>query len=358
MPEIELSLAAIDERYSRLRMMDQRRETQLMASLEERGQQEAILVVSEGGRYVLVDGRKRVRALRRLRHDTVKAIVSDMPVEEALASAYRAASGPGYNAIEEGWLVYELHRVDKWDLGKVAEGLGRSKSWASRRLALVEQLPDWVAQDIAEGKIGAHAASTYLAPLTRVNGEGRQLAEKLRGLELSDRQLKTVCDRWREAPGAVRRKIAEDPARFLAALEAAGKGADDPTLSEAENRALKQLELIGNVALGLARSLPKLMGYDTNEQPRSKLWTAWECAAEKIILLQHTAEALKAAGKTKEESKDAQSRNTDGDIDAARSGTWQPQDRPGVGGEPLGGAGGDRQPQFAAAASADPAAPA
>lgn len=353
MPVIELSLAAVDERYSRLRVMDRRRETQLMASLEERGQQEAILVVAESGRYVLVDGHKRARALKRLRRDTVKAIVVDMSVEEALASAYRAASHPGYNAIEEGWLVYELHRVNKWDLGKVGEGLGRSKSWASRRLALVEQLPDWAAQDIADGKIGAHAAATYLAPLTRVNGEeGRQLAENLRGLELSDRQLKTVCAGWREATSSVRRKIAEDPARFLAAVEAAGKTPGDPALNEAENRALKQLELIGNVALGLTRSLPKLLGYDGGEGPRGKLWFAWESAAKRLNLLQETAEALKAAGNRKEEIKHAQSRNTDGDIDATRPRARQPQDRPGVGEKPLGGAGGDRYGQFAAAAAA------
>lgn len=80
----EVNLAALDERYGRLRVWDRRRETQLMASIEEHGQQDAIGVVAEGeGRFVVVDGHKRVRALRRLGRDTVKAIVWDMPPAQA-----------------------------------------------------------------------------------------------------------------------------------------------------------------------------------------------------------------------------------------------------------------------------------
>ena len=44
--------------------------------------------------------------------------------------------------------------------------------------------------------------------------------------------------------------ILADPALFLKAL-AAEKAAQDPCLSEAEDRAYKQLELLGNVALVL-----------------------------------------------------------------------------------------------------------
>lgn len=361
MPVLELSLDAIDDRYSRLRVRERRRETQLMATLEQYGQQDAILVVEEGnGRYAVVDGHKRIRALKRLRRDTAKALVLDMPAAEALAAAYRTASRQGYNAIEDGWLVYELHRVSKWDLGKVGRELGRSKSWASRRLALVEQLPEWLEQDIAAGKLGAHAAANYLAPLTRGNGEeGRQFAEKLRGLGLSDRELMTICEKWRDAPAAGRWKITQDPMRFLKALKAAA-AMPDPSLSEAENHALKQLELIGNVALGLTRNLPRLLGYDAGEAPCGKLWVAWESAAKRLALLQETAAALRAAGKTqdKEERKDAQSRNTDGDLDAARSGTRQPQDRAGIGCQPLGGAGRDRQRELAGATAPVQGAPA
>ncbi len=339
----ELNLTALDERYGRLRVVDRRRETQLMALLEEQGQQDAIVVVDEGdGRYVVVDGHKRVRALKRLRRDTVKAQVWAASSQEALAATYRSANRQGYNAIEEGWLVYELHRIGKWDLGKTATALGRSKSWASRRLGLVEQLPDWLGQAVAGGSLGAHAAATYLAPLTRVNGEqGRTLAEKIAGMDLSNRQMRALCAGYRAAGSAARGKIAEDPGRFIQALEAAGKGSRNPTLSEAEDRALKALELLGNVALGLVRNLPRVLGYDAGPTARAVLWPAWERAKKRLALLEEAAEALSAAQEKNKEEQHAQSGSTDGDLGAARSGVRQPQDREGPWSQPHSGAGGD-----------------
>jgi len=360
MRAVDLNLSALDERYGRLRVKDRRGETQLMASITEQGQQDAIVVVAEGeGRFVVVDGHKRVRALRRLRRDTVKAEVWEVPASEALAATYRAASRRGYNAIEDGWLVYELHRVGKWDLGRTAAALGRSKSWASRRLGLVEELPECLAEAVATGRVGAHAAATYLVPLTRVNGqEGRQLAEKVLGLGLSDRQLMALYASYRAAGPAARRKMAEDPARFLKALEAAGRGSQDPALSEAENRALKALELLGNVALGLVRGLPQVLGYDAGVAARGALWPAWERAAKRLALLEETAASLKAAREMKREDEHAQSRGADGDPDAARAGPRQPQDRAGRGGEPQRGAGGDSERQRASVATAGQASPA
>ena len=106
MQVMELGLDCLDLSYGRLRVADRRREAQLMASLDEQGQQDAISVVAaEGGRWLVMDGHKRVRALRRLRRDVVKAVVLEMSPAEALAAAYRADSGPGRSAIEEGWLL-------------------------------------------------------------------------------------------------------------------------------------------------------------------------------------------------------------------------------------------------------------
>jgi len=341
----ELNLSSLDERYGRLRVTDRRREMQLMASLDEQGQQDAIIVVAEAaGRYVVVDGHKRVRAMRRLRRDTVKAIVWEAGAAEALAAAYRGANRQGYNAIEDGWLVYELHRVGGWDLGKTAAALGRSKSWASRRLGLVEGLPECLAEAIAAGRVGAHAAANYLVALPRGNDdEGRQLVERICGLELTERRIQALCAHYHAASATTRSKIAEDPERFLRALEAAGKGRQDPALSEAENRVLKQLELMGNVALGVTRNLAGVMGYDTGTAARAVLWAAWEKTAKRWAFLEEAAEGLRAAQEKNEEAGYAQSGSSHGDHGAARAGARQPQDRAGFGSEPDGGQGSSGQ---------------
>ncbi|MBI4425393.1 MAG: ParB N-terminal domain-containing protein [Elusimicrobia bacterium] len=329
----ELSLDSLDLRYGRLRVADRRRQARLLASIEEHGQQDPICVVAEGdGRYVVIDGHKRVRALRRLRRDVARAVVVDMDPAQALAAAYRAGSAGGYDAIEEGWLVYELHRVGKWALGKTAAAIGRSKSWASRRLALVEELPDWLAREVACGQLGAHAAANYLVPLTRGNAEdGRLLAENISGLGLSERQLGVLCASYRAAGAATRRRIVSDPARFLKVLEARAAGPQDPALSEAENRVFKQLELVGNVALGLTRGLPQVLGYDAGEAARAKLWSSWERAAKRWTLLEEVAAGLSAAEGGRREVERDQSGATDGGVDPARAGSQQPQDSRGPG---------------------------
>ena len=99
----ELNLNALDLSYAGLRVRRPMAEKRLMASLGERGQQSPVVVVagSEAGRYVVIDGHKRVRALSRLKADVVKAAVWEMPAVDALVAAYQGACGTGWNAVEE-----------------------------------------------------------------------------------------------------------------------------------------------------------------------------------------------------------------------------------------------------------------
>jgi ParB-like chromosome segregation protein Spo0J len=290
---VEVDVGALDVRYGALRVRDRRREAQLMASLEEHGQQDAISVIGDGaGRWVVVDGHKRVRALKRLRRDVAKAVVLEMPAAEALAAAYRSGSGPSYNAIEEGWLVYELHRVGKWDLGKTAVSIGRSKSWVSGRLGLVEILPEAVLEGVRSGKIGAYTATRHLLPFARANaGDCENLAVKVIGNGFRSREVETLCRYYTAAGLEGKRRLLEDPARFLKALEAA-KYKDGGPLSSEEARCLKNLELIGNVSLGLARGLPAALAGETATAARARLRPAWERARRRWTELVKTASVV------------------------------------------------------------------
>ena len=290
----ELNLEALELRYEKLRAKQPCQEKKLLASLVESGQQSPIitLVSPDTGRYVVIDGYKRVRGLKKLKEDVARAIVWDMPEDQALAAWYRMSRSGSRNAFEEGWLIAELHRIWRWDLGLIASSLCKSRSWCSKRLALAEELPEWMAEDVARGAIGAHAAASYLAPLTRVNAEdGRLLAERIRNLGLNNRQIGEICQSYRLGSAQVRQKIVAEPALFLKAQAAARLGPLDPCLNDQENRVLKNLDLIGNVSLGLVRLWPQIMNYNTSEETRGKLWGAWTRNQKRFSLLQ---EALAA----------------------------------------------------------------
>lgn len=285
----QINLQALEFRYEKLRIRRLDQEKRLLTSLGEVAQQSPVIAVAarEAGRYVVIDGYKRVRALKKLKEDVAKAIVWDMPEDQALAAWYRMSSSGARNAFEEGWLIAELHRTWKWDLGLIAQRLSRSKSWCSKRLALVEELPEWMAEEVAQGAIGAHAAASYLAPLTRVNAQdGKVLAEKIRDLGLNNRQIGEICQSYRLARAEVRKKIVADPALFLKVQAASRLGPQDPALSEQENRALKNLDLIGNVCLGLVRLWPQVMNYDTPQEAREKLSQAWTRSRKRLALLE------------------------------------------------------------------------
>ncbi len=292
---VEVELESLDLRYAKLRARRPAVEKRLMASLEEAGQQSPVIVVAaeEPGRWVLIEGRKRVRALKRLKVDAVKAVVWELAPAEALVAAYQLQDGTGYNALEEGWFVWELVRGGGLTLGEVGRRLERSKAWVSGRLGLVEGLPERVLEGVQNGKIGAYVATRYLLPFARANASDcEKLAEKIMENEFRSRDVEALWRYYAAAPPKSRSRIVEEPARFLAALKEAQKGALDLKLSEAENRCVKNLELIGKVALGLVRQLPETCTYDTQAEIRQTIERAWRSCWERLEMLAKTAAAV------------------------------------------------------------------
>src|SRR5919109_5212448 len=81
---MRLEFHQLERRWEHLRVREPHRQRQLMASLADAGQQTPIVVVpdkEDSGRYVVIDGYKRVAALEQLRQDTVEATV--WPMNEA-----------------------------------------------------------------------------------------------------------------------------------------------------------------------------------------------------------------------------------------------------------------------------------
>lgn len=298
---VEVELDALDLRYAKLRAKRPALEKRLMASLEEVGQQSPVIVVAGAppGRFVLIEGRKRVRALRRLKAAAVNAVVWELSAAQALIAAYQLQDGSGYNALEEGWLVWELVRDGGLSLGEVGRRLERSKAWVSGRLGLVEGLPERVLEGVQSGQIGAYVATRYLLPFARANASDcEKLAEKIVEHDFGSREVEVLCQHYAAAAPSARRRIVEEPGRFLAAVKQANKGALDPQLSEAENRCVNNLELIGNVALGLVRQLPQTCSYDTQAQIRQRINKAWERCQQRLGLLTQTAEAVLTLGES------------------------------------------------------------
>src|SRR5919106_4216561 len=72
-------------------------------------------------------------------------------------------------ALEQGWLLSEMAQHFGYSLEELARRFDRSVSWVSRRLALVELLPEAIQQQVRDGRIAAQVAMKFLVPVARVS---------------------------------------------------------------------------------------------------------------------------------------------------------------------------------------------
>lgn len=252
---MEIEFHQLDLRYESLRVHRPDRERRLLASIAEHGQQVSIVVVAiDGGpsRFVVIDGYKRIRSLQKLGRDTVNATVWDMSEPEALILDRSIRTGEGETAIEQAWLLSELHGSLEMSLDDLARRFDRSKSWVSRRMALARELPQSVQQSVRLGKIGAHAAMKYLVPIARINKLScERLAEEIARHQFSTCEVGLIYDAWRQGPSCVQNSIIDSPKLFLRSRREIEEY--DPESVDAGKELLRNLDIAGGIARRAAR---------------------------------------------------------------------------------------------------------
>jgi ParB family transcriptional regulator, chromosome partitioning protein len=231
---MEIEFHQLDLRYQSLRRRSPEREKRLLASLAQHGQQTPIVVVAvEGGAQAVLDGYKRVRALKTLKADTVQATVWDLPEAEALLLERLMRSAAGDGPFEQAWLLRELHERFALSHEELARRFDRSQSWVSRRLALVEDLPVELQERVRSGEVVAHAAMKYLVPMARANpGHAAQLVAALGGRRASSRQMGALYGAWLHGGAKSRELLLADPWLFLKTQEELQRAKAEPSATQ------------------------------------------------------------------------------------------------------------------------------
>ena len=215
---MRLEFHQLDRRWEHLRARHAGRQRRLLASLAEAGQQTPIVVIAaiEPDRYVVIDGYKRIAALQQLGRDTVEAVVWPLGEAEALLLDRSLRSTELETPLEQGWLLAELEHRFGYGLEKLARRFDRSVSWVSRRLALVELLPESIQQQVREGKISAHVAMKCLVPAARINVEDcERMATIFVEHHCDTRQAGELYAAWRKGSVVIRKRILDAPELFF-----------------------------------------------------------------------------------------------------------------------------------------------
>lgn len=245
---MQLEFHQLDRRLENLRVRHPARQRRLLASLADNGQQTPIVVIEQTpGRYLVIDGHKRLAALQQLGRDTVDAVVWQMSEAEALVLERSLRTSPPETALEQGWLLAEMESRLGCSIEELARRFDRSTTWVARRLALVEQLPEVVQQQVRQGQISAQIAMRFLVPVARVDaGHCRRMAQALASHPWTMREAGQLYHAWRKASGVVRERILAEPKLYLQAEP-------PPTTLEKE---LAQITAIAQRALARVESPP------------------------------------------------------------------------------------------------------
>jgi len=227
-PWLDLDLHRLELRFAAARLVEPRAVERIARSIEVGGQIVPCIAVAEAPvtawqgseRLVLVDGYRRVAALRRLGRDTARVECWSCALSEALLGVLARAQHRPFAAIEEALQLRELTQGLGLSQHEVARRCGRDVSWVSRRLQLISALPDAALEAVRTGRLSSWAAGRVIAPLARANAEhAKRLLQALEETPLSTRGLRGWFEHYQSAGHTMRQRLVDHPRLFVEAQQ-------------------------------------------------------------------------------------------------------------------------------------------
>jgi ParB family chromosome partitioning protein len=224
---LELDLHRLELRFASSRLVEPRAVARIAHSIERCGQIVPCVVVAVPGgpgaaggeRLVLIDGYRRVAALRHLGRDIASVERWACDVTDALLGLLARTQDRPLASIEEALLIRELMQGLGLSQHDLARRCGRDVSWVSRRLQLLSGLPDAALTAVRGGKLSSWSASRVVVPLARANAEhADRLLATLADAPLSTRELNDWFEHYQKASRGSRERMVSHPRLFLDAL--------------------------------------------------------------------------------------------------------------------------------------------
>jgi ParB family chromosome partitioning protein len=218
----QVDLHRLELRFEATRIIDTAAVQRLANSIQTSGQLVACIAAADqdSGALVLIDGYRRVNALKRCASDTALVQCWHCPVGTALAQMLAHSFSRAFDPMEEALMLREL--IDSLGLSQreAARQCARDVSWVQRRLVLLGVLPQDLVQAVRNAQISSWAATRILAPLARANSEhASQLLASMGSDPLSTRELQAWFGHYQGAQHKQRQRMVDHPRLFLDSLK-------------------------------------------------------------------------------------------------------------------------------------------
>lgn len=268
MTDVELS--SLDLRYEGHRMRDRAGEARLLASMAERGIEEALEGVEADGMRVLLNGFKRYRCARKLGMATVPYHSLGQDQGEGIMNLLRASNNRALSILEQAGFIDELRRCHQMNVAQIAEALSRSKSWVSMRMGLIGEMTGAVRRELFRGRFPTYPYMYTLRQFMRMNRVDRRQIEAfvlaVSGKGLSVRDIEQLAHGYFRGPESFAEQVrAGNVALSLEQIRSIPQPADG--CSEFERVLLKDLELS-------QKYMQRVMGKSESGRLRSRAFFA------------------------------------------------------------------------------------
>ncbi|WP_459937464.1 ParB/RepB/Spo0J family partition protein [Desulfonatronum parangueonense] len=259
-------------RYAHTRMARAKALNAMVVSMNRFGQISPVLVTKEEQGFVLIDGYLRLQAVRILGMDVVRADIREESEADMLAMVLSKSKERQWESVEQGFLIRDLTSRFEWSMAQVARKLGCDPSWVSRRLALVNDLPEEVLDALCKGHVSTWAAGRILAPLARANKDHAvRLTGALIEQPLSARDLNVIWQHYAKSNAKVRDNLVDNPHLFIKAHKAQADSEQDQALAKGpEGGWVKDLRIICSILRRLKRNAGVVL-YGGQEQRKPHL---------------------------------------------------------------------------------------
>lgn len=270
---IEVELGSLDLRYEHTRILRPKHVEMIANSIERFGQITPVLIIPEGDLLVLIHGFVRLAALRKLGHDTIRAVIREITEVQALYHLLADTEQRQWEAIEQAWIIRDLHDRLGCSLREIARGIGCDASWVTRRLSLLEGLSEDMIRSVGTGVISTYAASRVLVPLARANADhARKLVAHLADHRLSTRELAEFFKHYQVSNKQTRERMISDPSLFIKAKKSKEAKTRSDDLSQGPEGAwMKDWEIVKAVLRRVMPQIPTVLYQGQDDEERMRL---------------------------------------------------------------------------------------
>ena len=166
---------------------------ELAASIEKHGLMQPVIVIENEGEYILVAGERRLRAVKSLGKESIKAIISDISLKDLREYALiENIQREDLNAVEIAYSLKSLIDEFGFTHEELAKNIGKSRTYISNMLRLLN-LPKSVQEKLSQNKISyGHAKVLLGLEENEINKAVERIEKENLNVRETEKYIKTL----------------------------------------------------------------------------------------------------------------------------------------------------------------------